>query len=99
MAANVYSFLDVLGSITGPGMSVSISQNEGIAEEGVVVGMADAGSLYFNHNLALFGTGKVNFSDFQRGVGLISNCCANLHLFHPLARAAAPISLLRWLSI
>ena len=39
MASFVYSFLDVLGAITGPGMSFSIGQDEGIAEEGITISM------------------------------------------------------------
>jgi Protein of unknown function (DUF3277) len=39
MAQYVYSFLDILGAVTGPGMSFSIGMDEGIAEEGITIAM------------------------------------------------------------
>lgn len=37
MTSNTYSFLDVQGSISGPGGAFSIGQGAGVAEEGITV--------------------------------------------------------------
>lgn len=39
MPSFVYSFLDIMGAITGPGLSFSIGMDEGIAEEGITISM------------------------------------------------------------
>jgi hypothetical protein len=63
-----YSFLDVQGSILGPGMSFNIGQDEGIAEEGITIEMeGDKGSITPGAD----GSGMHNLHAYSGGVATI----------------------------